>query len=286
MSPRRGRADARVQRWGEDSWSKSWRPTHYSMRAARLAIGHNLLIRRFSCAASLVGRARRHENAAAMAVFDKSLKVPMGTLGVGSTATSSFATTSAQRAPVRLSTRAGPGQYDPKLDTFARFEGPPAMPSKRQPLRMLPTSPQLAKSTVRYASAGPQFEPPYTRDALNFPGPGRYNLERYSQFSPLAFAARNQPFAAMVTGRSSIRDVYPDARCGIACRTQTTPSPLHYSPVTPLDRLRLSMPNPPSPGRIRATRGMTLDTALRSPSNLSSTLRDMVPAQRRLLTPL
>ena len=90
-----------------------------------------------------------------------------------------------------------------------------------------------------------------------------------------------------MTDRSSIRDVYPDKRCGIICSAPTTPSPAHYSPVPPLDRLRMSMPNPPTSARLRGKRGAPLGAVLRSSANLAQTLRDIEPrSPRRLLTPL
>lgn len=219
-----------------------------------------------------------------MAVFDKSLKIPMGTLAPGGRATSSFASVSNQRALSLSSTRAGPGHYQPQRDDFTRFEGSPAFQSQRHPLRAMPMSPQLTKSTIRYPTTTPQFEPTVMRDAYNFPGPGRYNVDRYSEFSLESMAARCQPFKVMATTRSSIQDTYPDSRCGIPCRRTHTPSPMHYAPMTPLDRLRLSMPNPPYPGRIRVTRGVTLEAALRSPANLTSTLRDIQPRTIRVMT--
>ena len=107
-----------------------------------------------------------------MAHFDKSKDRPMGAQLPGGLQTSSFADASSQRLTIRLPTRAGPGFYSPHFEDFARFEGPPASPMRRQPLRQLPTSPQLRKSTTRFASSSPQFEPPVMRDHSRFPGPG------------------------------------------------------------------------------------------------------------------
>lgn len=143
----------------------------------------------------------------------------------------------------------------------------------RQPLRDIPSSPQLRQSQTRYASTAPRFTRPNATTA-NFPGPGHYSLERYSQFSMTQATERCQPFA-MQGGRSSIRDVYPDRRNMIMCRAMTTPAPNCYSPVPQLDRLRMSMRNPPCAGRIRAMRGCNLDSMLRSSANLSSTLQTL-----------
>lgn len=221
-----------------------------------------------------------------MARFDKSLKIPMGTM-MSTMGTSSFADRSSQRLNIHTVSRAGPGNYQPQHDDLVRYQGPHASPGVRQPLRHLPRSPQLAKGDTRYASTAPQFEPPYTRDALHVPGPGHYSLERYSQFSPIHVTERSQPFAVMLSGRSSIRDTYSDPRNAIPCRMATTPSPHHYAPVPALDRLRMSMRNPPGgPGRIRPTPGTTLDATLRSTSNLSSTLKGMQPRVRTAMAGL
>jgi hypothetical protein len=225
-----------------------------------------------------------------MAHFDKSLKVPMGQTLAGGLGTSSFADTSAQRGAIRYVTRAGPGFYQPQYDDFVRYEGPHASPGTRQPLRQLPVSSQLRKVDTRFASFAPQREPTVHRDARVFPSPGQYALERYSDFSlQRPRFERCQPFAAMQTTRSSIRDVYPDRRCGIICRQASTPSPTQYAPVPALDRLRMSMPNPPTTGRIRATRGATLDAMLRSSASLDATLNSLKhddAANRRARTAL
>ena len=189
-------------------------------------------------------------------------------------ATSSFASTTQQRAVTRSWTgRAGPGFYNVQLpNSFARYEGPPASPKQRQPLRMLPTSANLRLASTRFVSTAPRIadQNPWSRA---YPGPGHYSLEQYSQFSPLQATRRIQPFA-MQAERSSIRDVFPDRRNAIICRPESTPAPNRYSPVPDLDKLRMSMPNPPCGlERIRPTRGITLEKHLASNSNLSSTMK-------------
>jgi len=218
-----------------------------------------------------------------MAHFDKSLKIPMGT-NMGRDTTANFADRSSQRLTVRTLSRAGPGNYHPHYDDFSRYNGPPASPGVRQPLRQLPRSPQISKGDTRFVSSAPQFENSVTRTGLNTPGPGHYSLERYSQFTPIHITERSQPFAVMNMSRSSIRDAYPDSRCNIPCRLGVTPSPQHYAPVPALDRLRMSMRNPlntpRSLARIRPSTGTTLDAALRSSANLQSTMRDVQPRGR------
>ena len=115
-----------------------------------------------------------------------------------------------------------------------------------------------------------------------FPGPAHYQLQRYSQFDVESRKVRPQPFAVMTMERSSIREVFPDARCGIPCRPETTRAPAYYAPVPPLDLTRMSMRNgvPSSPGRLRASQCTTLDSVLRSSANLSSTLRDLRASPR------
>ena len=186
-------------------------------------------------------------------------------------ASSAFASSTSQRSVIRSPTaRAGPGFYTPLISaSFSRYEGPAASPSIRQPLRDIPSSPQMRKTQTRYASTAPRLA---RLPNVGFPGPGHYSLERYSQFSLTQATERCQPFE-LQGSRSSIRDVYPDRRNLIMCRAQTTPAPNAYAPVPHLDRLRMSMRNPPCAGRIRAMRGCNLDGMLRSSANLSSTLQ-------------
>jgi hypothetical protein len=187
--------------------------------------------------------------------------------------TAPFASATTQRATVHSFTgRRGPGFYRPQYADFSRYEGPPATPLQRQPLRMLPSSAQMRKTNTRFVSTAPRIAALNTGTS-SFPGPGHYPHQQYSQFSPLQAANRIQPFT-MQGGRSSIRDVFPDRRCGIICRPETTPAPGHYSPVPDLDKLRLSMRNPPcGVDRIRPAQGITLETQLASKANLASTLQ-------------
>ena len=209
-----------------------------------------------------------------MARFDRSLKTPMGSWGVsGLRATSSFASSMEQRQESRTVTRAGPGFYLPlHQGEFSRYEGPPASPQRRQPLRSLPSSAQMRKSTTRFASTVARLPAANNRT----PGPGHYDLRRQAAFGSIhtTFDRGSQPFA-LQAARSSILDVFPDRRNLMICRAQTTPAPNAYSPVPSLDRLRMSMRNPPCSERIRATPGCTLRGHLDSVSSLTSTLRDL-----------
>lgn len=198
-----------------------------------------------------------------MARFDRSLKVPMGDWTQGMRATAPFASSTAQRGTVRSWTgRAGPGFYNVQLpNSFAQYERP----------RERPVTSLLRQTSTRFVSTASRVVNPKP-GVMHFPGPGHYSLGQYSQFSPLQATQRVQPFA-MQAERSSIRDVYPDRRCGIICRPETTPAPNRYSPVPELDKLRMSMHNPPCGlERIRPTRGISLEGHLSSRSNLSSTI--------------
>ena len=197
----------------------------------------------------------------------------MGDWTQGMRSTAPFASATTQRATVHSFTgRRGPGFYRPQHEDFSRYEGPLATPLHRQPLRMLPSSAQMRKTHTRFVSTVHRFVA-HNPGTINFPGPGHYPHEQLSQFSPLQSANRIQPFT-MQGGRSSIRDVFPDRRCGIICRPESTPAPGHYSPVPDLDKLRLSMRNPPCGfERIRPTRGISLETHLASKANLASTLQ-------------
>ena len=231
-------------------------------------------VRRRSTLATRLPSAGVRATHSSMARFERSLKLPMGDWTQGMRATSSFASTTQQRAVTRSWTgRAGPGFYNVQLpNSFARYEGPPASPKQRQPLRMLPTSANLRLASTRFVSTAPRIadQNPWSRA---YPGPGHYSLEQYSQFSPLQATRRIQPFA-MQAERSSIRDVFPDRRNAIICRPESTPAPNRYSPVPDLDKLRMSMPNPPCGlERIRPTRGITLEKHLASNSNLFSTMK-------------
>lgn len=225
-----------------------------------------------------------------MARFERSLKTPMGEWASGPHAarsSSPFASTSAQRNEIRIVTRAGPGRFAAFGD-FARYEGPPALPQQRQPLREAPRSPQIRKPTTRFVSTVSRLRNPVLPNKATFPGPGTYSLEQYSQFSLVPILSgrdpRSQPFGAARGVRSNINDVYPDGRCGVICRAPSTPSPHAYAPVPLLDRLRMSMSTPmrgaEAVGRIRAGPGRRLDSILQSKANMSLTLKDMNRATR------
>lgn len=193
-----------------------------------------------------------------------------------------------QRAPISVNTRMGPGAYNGQGQHgtmgFAQYEGPPATTHTRQPFRQLRTSAQLRTPSLRYTSSLPRMAPVVPYD--HFPGPAHYELGKYSQFtggypgrhngaasmSPLP---KMQTFTAAKMARTSIRDVYADKRCGIICRPNSNPGPAAYAPVPLMDRLRMSMPHPPTPSRGKPCRGRNLDTFVHSPTSLSATLAEL-----------
>ena len=71
--------------------------------------------------------------------------------------------------------------------------------------------------------------------------------------------------------RSEINDIYGDQRALMICKVPDTPGPQQYSRVPSVDRLRMSMRNPPTSARLTVM-PVGLDHSLRSLSNLSSTL--------------
>ena len=79
------------------------------------------------------------------------------------------------------------------------------------------------------------------------------------------------------TSRSEINDIFGDRRALLITKPSRTPSPQHYAPVPPTDRLRMSMHDSPSGARLTLLRG-PLHDSLHSVANLSSTLSTLSAA--------
>lgn len=231
--------------------------------------------------ANTLGRSRGLlRRAHIMARFERSLKTPMGEReSVRAPRTMSpFASTVVQRGAMRPVTgRAGPGFYERmhfpvNLNSgFALYEDYRA--DRRQPFHKTPPmSATLRKPNTRYVSTTPQLT---GREHWNTPGPGAYNLEHFSAFRTWPGVSRGQPYAVSRAARSSIRDVFGDARCGVFCKPERTPPPNAYAPVPALDRLRMSMRDSPTSGRMTPQPGRPLSALLQSSANLSSTLKSL-----------
>lgn len=207
---------------------------------------------------------------------------------LSATSTSSFACMVPQRSPVRLVTRAGPGFYEPLVcANFARYRSvngtrsPHFIPgTRRQPFRPVSTSAQLRMPSTRFASTAARIDRSGVILGDGGPGPGAYNYT--SQFD--VHRPTFQPFQIAAAARSSIRDVYPDRRCGIICKPERlgSPGPHTYAPLPKLDRIRMTMHSEPlgSGIRVPVDRSRPLTAFVHSSANLSSTLSELAIPKR------
>ena len=193
----------------------------------------------------------------------------------------SFASQTPQRVPTagRPATgNRGPGFYQPLMHIdFNRYAAPPTSPTPRQPFRAQRGSAQLRVGSTRYVCGTPRITPP-PAVADNVPGPGAYNMEQYSQFSP---RTRTTPRFHPLSVPNIEHNLHLNFQRGMpTIRIDRNPGPSCYAPIPLLDRVHISMPRRPSTAHSAkihwtAHRGRTLKAFVDSPASLSATLADV-----------
>jgi hypothetical protein len=139
----------------------------------------------------------------------------------------------------------GPGTYDiTGFGSFSRYES-----ARQEPWRTDRPTSRAAKQCV-FSHGRPNST--RARDALAddperaSPGPGEYNMERYSQFLVLNsynnYARSTRPATSSfgTSSRSDITMAHGDRSCRIQCPQMRTPATNRYSTVPHLDRITLS----------------------------------------------